>query len=60
MQVMQGDKSIPRMLRPLSYRPTKYMTRYNGCNVNGFKFYTQQYGEHKSIINSGVCIKGSW
>ena len=60
MQVMQTGESIFRKLRLLGYRPTKYVTCYNGCNVNGFKFHTQQYEYHKSTMNSGVYIKGSW
>ena len=56
---MQGSESIPRKLRPLGYRPIKYMTCYNGCNINDFQFHIQQYREYKSIMNSGVCIKGS-
>ena len=57
---MQGAESIPKKLRPLGYRPTKYVTCYNGHNINGFKFHIQQYGYHKSTTNSGVCIKDSW
>ena len=56
---MQGAESIPKKLRPLGYRPTKYVTCYNGHNINGFKFHIQQYGYHKSTTNSGVCIKDS-
>ena len=33
------------------------MTYYNCYNVNGFKFHTHEYGYHKIIMNSGVCIK---
>ncbi|KAM3201975.1 hypothetical protein P3L10_029599 [Capsicum annuum] len=32
---------------------------FNGYVVNGYKFYTEEYGSNKSTINSGVCIKGS-
>ncbi|OMP03572.1 Transposase, Ptta/En/Spm, plant [Corchorus olitorius] len=34
-------------------------TIYKGYNVNGFKFHTQEYGQHKRTMNSGVWVKGS-
>ena len=60
MQVIQGSEFIPTKLRPLGYGLEKYMICYNGCNINGFKFHTQQYENYKNIMNNGVCIKGSW
>ena len=60
MQVMQGNDFISRKLRPLSYKLIKYVIRYNGYNVNDFKFHMQQYEKHKSIMNNDVCIKSSW
>ena len=60
MQVMQDSESILKKLKPLGYRPTKYVIYYNGCNVNNFKFHMQPHEEHKSTMNSGVCVKGSW
>ena len=27
--------------------------------MNGYKFHTQQYGQNKSTMNSGVCVKGN-
>ena len=59
MQALQGGNFISEKIRPLAYGPSKYVTCYNGCNVNGFKFYTHEYGHHKITMNSGVCIKGS-
>ena len=59
MQVVQGGDFISVKIRPLDYEPSKYMTCYNGCNVNDFKFYIHEYGYHKMIMNSSVCIKGS-
>ena len=58
MQVVQGSDSIFRKLKSLSYRPIKYVTCYNGCNVNDFKFHMQQYKYHKSTMNIDVHIKG--
>ena len=59
LQAVQGGDFISEKIRPLAYRPSKYVTCYNGCNVNGFKFYTYEYEYHKITMNSGVCIKDS-
>ncbi|WRX10358.1 protein of unknown function DUF4216 - like 1 [Theobroma cacao] len=37
-----------------------YIKCYKGYFVNGFKFHTLDYGENRKIMNSGVCIKGSF
>ena len=42
----------------MSYGPTKRVRCYNGFFVNGYKFHTKEYGQNKSTINSGVCVKG--
>ena len=61
MQATQGGDFIFEKIRPLAYGPSKYVTCYNGCNINGFKFHTHKYGYHKIIMNSGVRIKdGCW
>ena len=59
MQAMQWGGFIPKKIRPLVYEPSKYVTCYNGYNVNGFKFHTHEYGYHNIIMNSSVCIKDS-
>ena len=59
MQAVQGGDSISKKIRPLAYGPSKYMMYCNGCNVNGFKFHTHEYGYHKITMNSGVCIMDS-
>ncbi|PWA68177.1 hypothetical protein CTI12_AA313130 [Artemisia annua] len=53
------DKTIDESMRYLCNGPSKYVTYYNSCFVNGFKFHTKEYGEHQTTINSGVCVKGS-
>ena len=57
---MQGGDFIFEKIRPLAYGRSKYVTCYNGYNVNSFKFYIHEYGYHKIIMNSGMCIKDSW
>ena len=57
---MQGGDFISKKIRSLAYGPSKYVMCCNGCNINGFKFYTHEYGYHKIIMNSSVCIKDSW
>ncbi|PIM99180.1 hypothetical protein CDL12_28329 [Handroanthus impetiginosus] len=27
--------------------------------VNGYRFHTRDYGQHKATMNSGVCCRGS-
>ena len=60
MQSVQGGDYILERIKLLAYGPSKYVAFYNGCNINDFKFYTHEYGYHKIIMNSGVCIKDSW
>ena len=60
MQAAQGDDFISEKIRPLAYGLSKYVTCYNGCNINGFKFHTHEYEYYKITMNSGVCIKGSY
>ena len=57
---MQGVDFIPEKIRPLAYGPSKFLTYYNGCNINGFQFHAHEYGYHKITMNSDVCIKGSY
>ena len=52
---MQRGDFISKKIRPLAYGPSKYVTCYNGCNINGFKFHTHEYGYHKITM----CIKDS-
>jgi hypothetical protein len=40
--------------------PNKEANFYEGCEVNGYRFHTQKYGENMSTQSSGVCIKGEW
>ena len=43
----------------LAKGPLRSIRTYSGYYVNGYKFYTIKYGDNKSTMNSGVCIKGS-
>lgn len=46
-------------IREISYGPLKVVTCYNGLIVNGYIFHTKDYRQHKSILNSGVCVPGN-
>ncbi|XP_050238000.1 uncharacterized protein LOC126687481 [Mercurialis annua] len=43
----------------LAKGPLRSVKTYKGYRVNGFKFNTQDYGEDRVTMNSGVCVKGS-
>jgi hypothetical protein len=32
---------------------------YNEYFINGYVFYTKEYGQDRKIYNIGVCVKGS-
>ena len=45
-------------LKALADGPLQTVNRYNGYNVNGFRFHTLQRGNSRFSNNSGVCVKG--
>lgn len=48
-------------IRCIAQGPSRWVKTYKGYFVNGFKFHTTHYGQHKSTTNSGVCVLGrSW
>ena len=59
MQAVHGGDFISEKIRPFAYGLSKYVTCYNDCNINSFKFHNHEYGYHKITMNSGVYIKGS-
>jgi hypothetical protein len=48
-----------KLIRQMSYGPSKYVTCYNGIIVNGYRFHTKENGQNKATMNSGVCVRGS-
>ncbi|KAG8362941.1 hypothetical protein BUALT_BualtUnG0021300 [Buddleja alternifolia] len=50
------DKDIKQFSRGFS----SIVKRWNGYFMNGYRFYTLEYGETRSTMNSGVCINGSY
>jgi len=54
---MGGSAAISLSL--LSLGPEKKVKCYNGYFVNGYVFYTEEYGHGIKTYNSGFCIKGS-
>jgi hypothetical protein len=45
-------------IRKVGLKLLKYVTFYNGYDVNGFRFHTKTFSQDKSTINSEVCVKG--
>ncbi|XP_050222508.2 uncharacterized protein LOC126672598 [Mercurialis annua] len=43
----------------LAEGPLRSVKTFKGYCVNGFKFNTEEYGEDRVTMNSGVCVKGS-
>jgi len=54
---MGGSAAISLSL--LSLGPKRKVKCYNGYFVNGYVFYTEEYGYGGKTYNNGVCIKGS-
>lgn len=52
---MVQDKNI----QEFSYGPSPLVRTYPGFIVNGYRFHTLEYGQNKTTMNSGVCVKGS-
>ena len=57
-QVQEGLITDERV-RQVAYGPSKIAQNYPGFIVNGYRFHTKDYGQNKSTMNSGVCVKGS-
>ncbi|GKC35029.1 transposon, En/Spm-like protein [Tanacetum coccineum] len=53
---VRQDRKVNERIRDLCNGPSKFATCYDICFVNGYKFHTKDYGEHKATINSGVSI----
>ncbi|XP_050207480.1 uncharacterized protein LOC126656899 [Mercurialis annua] len=43
----------------LAKGPLRSVKTFKGYCMNGFKFNTEEYGEDRVTMNSGVCVKGS-
>ncbi|MQL87464.1 hypothetical protein Taro_020003 [Colocasia esculenta] len=56
--VKQGFITDSRV-QEISYGPSKIARVYLGHIVNGYLFHTRDYGRNKSMMNNGVCVKGS-
>ncbi|XP_017970474.1 PREDICTED: uncharacterized protein LOC18609682 [Theobroma cacao] len=59
-KVAKHNEEIDQHIIEISYGPRRMITCYSGYFVNGFKFHTLDYGQNRKIMNSGVCIKGSF
>lgn len=58
MQVQEGSITDKRV-QDISYGPRTTARVYPGFIVNGYRFHTKDYGQNKSTMNSGICVKGS-
>jgi hypothetical protein len=56
--LVHHDCTIDADIRNLGLKPDKQAICYGGYEINGFKFHTETYGQDRSTVNSGVCIKG--
>ncbi|OMO57998.1 Transposon, En/Spm-like protein [Corchorus capsularis] len=54
-----NSNDVDSRIYELARGPSHIATFYKGFFVNGFKFHTELYGQHKKTMNSGVWIKGS-
>jgi hypothetical protein len=52
-------RSDAKSLSSLSLGPERKVQCYNGYFVNGYVFYTEEYGHGRKTYNNGVCVKGS-
>lgn len=42
----------------LSHGPSRYVNKYSGCLVNGYRFHTQSCEKNRKTQNSGVVVQG--
>ena len=54
-----SNNVVNRNLKTLAYGQSRVVRTFNGYFVNGFRFHTQDYGQIKKTINSGVCVRGN-
>jgi hypothetical protein len=59
-KIVQTNHDIDKNIHNLGLMPNKQAICYNSYDVNGFRFHIESYGQHKSTVNSSVCIKGEW
>jgi hypothetical protein len=56
--LLDREGEMDSSIRNLGLQPNKTAVCYGGYEVNGFKFHSETYGQNKSTVNSGVCIRG--
>jgi len=52
-------RSATKSLSSLNLGPERKVKCYNGYFVNGYVFYTEEYGHGKKTYNNNVYVKGS-
>ncbi|MQL88364.1 hypothetical protein Taro_020921 [Colocasia esculenta] len=57
-RVEQGLITDERV-RQIAYDPSKIAQNYPGFIMIVYRFHTKDYGQSKSTMNSGICVKGS-
>jgi hypothetical protein len=58
-KVYQMGKSAAISLSLLSLGLERKVKCYNRYFINGYVFYTKEYGYGRKTYNSGICVKGS-
>ncbi|GLU22218.1 hypothetical protein SLE2022_383080 [Rubroshorea leprosula] len=57
--VFSGLYEVDEHIRNLASGPTWCVKTYKGYIVNGFKFHTEECGQGKGMMNSGVCVNAT-
>jgi hypothetical protein len=58
-QVYKIERNASATLSLVSLGPKRKVKCYNKYFVNGYVFYTEEYGQAWKTYNSRVCVKGS-
>lgn len=51
------DCFLDTNIRKVGLKSSKQAIFYDAYDVNEFQFHKETYGQHKSTVYSGVCIK---
>jgi len=58
-QIYQLEENASDSLNLLCLDPERKVKCYNEFFINGYVFYTKEYGQGRKTYNSGVYVKGS-
>jgi hypothetical protein len=55
-RISQSDTQTREYLKKLTRGPIFIVVTYQGYNINGYTFYTEQQDKKRTYQNSGVCV----